>query len=428
MIFAAVAAFGFAGEKKADYYQPLYSEPLAAKPLTDPVSRFLELPFLLVKWPMDQMLVMTEKYRLERKTQWVFDKMGEYGFRPRLDSLDFSAAPSFGADIDFVKLFRKKVDLPDLLATGWINYGPTSYFQVGGKVGVERIGGTGLYTSLSSQYENRRNETFYGIGPRTSFGDSTSYIKETTSIGTTVGYKASPVLDFAAKIAYNHVNIKNRAHDGKGDINTIFANKNIPGKNGDDLLKFSFGITRDTRDSKEDATKGSYQKFLLGYTEGVDSSKARYFTYQIDAAKYLKLGSPRRVLAGRFFGEFNQAIDGGDVPFYEMTKLGGSGVFPRFGQAHRGFVYNRFSGESALLLSLEYRYTVWQHKEFKLKTVFFVDEGTVSRDSASFRFSDFRESYGIGFHLIYSQNVLLNFSVAHSDEGTQFYIENTVPF
>lgn len=427
-VLLGFAFLGHAEDKKADTYQPLYAEPLAAKPLKNVVSRIIEFPFLLAKWPIDKSLYYTEEYKLDKKSKWIYDQMTDYGFRPRLDSIDFNGYPAYGADFDLMRLIRKKEDFPDLLATASISHAPTTYFEVGSEIGLQRIAGTGFHTSGFMQYENRRDETFYGIGSRSSLGDSTSYIEEKTVVGASAGYEFSPTMDFTGKVIYDHTNIKNRAHDGKGDIPRIFAGQNIPGLYGDSLLKFLAGFTRDTRDNREEATKGSYQKLLFGFTEGVNSSPARYFTYQIDAAKYFRLASPRRILVTRFFGEFNQQINRGTVPFYEMTKLGGSGMSPRLGETQRAFVYNRFTGQSALLLNLEYRYAVWQHREFKMSTAFFLDIGQVSKDFASFRMSAFRESYGMGFILSYNQIMLLNFSVAHGDEGTKFYIDTGMPF
>jgi len=424
----ALAAPGRAEDQKTDYYAPLYEKPLAKTPLKDALSRAIEWPFKLAKWPIDQSLVMTENYRLDKKTVWIYDRIMDYGVKPRLDSLGFSGIPSYGAEFDLVRIIRQKENYPDFIAKGWINHGPTNYFQAGGELGAQRIGETGFHTSSIIEYENRRNETFYGLGTDSSRGDSTSFIEEKTTVGAKAGYEFSSSLDLTSQVDYSHVNIKNRAHEGKGDITQIFAGENIPGLHGDDFLDFSIRLDRDTRDSKEDATKGSYQKLLFKYTEGVESSPARYFTYQLDAAKYFQLASPRRILAARLFGEFNQRVNGGNVPFYEMTKLGGSGMFPRQSQTSRAFVYNRFFGESALLLNLEYRYTVWQYKEFKLKTVVFLDEGQVSKDFATFRLNGFRESYGAGLHLSHSQLVLLSFNVAHGNEGTQFYLENKLAF
>lgn len=428
LFLASQALAVYAQDKKTDYYVPLYDRPLAPTPLKDVVSRVIELPFKLLKWPLDKSLLYTEKYQLDKKSLWIYDRMAEYGIKPRLDSLGFTSWPSYGADFDFVRLARQKSNFPDMIASGWINHAPTNFFQVGTELGARRILETGFHTSGILQYENRRNETFYGIGPHTSRGDSTSFIEEKTTLGAKAGYEFSPTLDLTSRLTYNHVNIKNRAHEGKGDITQIFARDNMPGLHGDGLLSLSMGLDRDTRDSKGDATKGSYQKILFKYTEGVESSRARYFTYQLDAAKYLRLASPRRVLAGRIWGEFNQGINGGEVPFYEMSKLGGSGTFPRQSQMARGFVYNRFFGESALLLNLEYRYTIWEYKEFKMNAVAFLDEGQVSKDFATFRLKDFRESYGGGFCLSFSQNVLLSLNLAHGDEGTQFYVENRLTF
>lgn len=418
----------FAADQQKDLYEPVYAEPLTPKPLKDVVSRALELPFLLIKWPLDKALYYTEEYRFDRKTKWIYEKMVEYGFRPHLDSLDFWAPPSFGVEFDFVRIARQKENLPDMVAKGWINYGPTNYFQVGTELGAQRIAETGLHVTGLFDYENRRNESFYGIGPRTSRGDSTSYIQETAKVGGAAGYEFSPVLDLTGKFSYNHVNIKTRAHDGKGQMSVIFPGQEIPGMYGDDMLKWSATFKRDTRDHQSEATKGSYQKLTFGFTEGVNGSSARYLTYQLDAAKYFRLASPRRILAARVFGEFNQTVNRGTVPFFAMPKLGGSGMFPWQGQTERAFVYNRFTGQSALLLNLEYRYAIWQHRDFKLTTAVFLDEGQVSKDFATFKMDNFRESYGLGFYLSYSQNVLLSFSVAHGDEGTVFYMETGLPF
>jgi hypothetical protein len=130
----------------------------------------------------------------------------------------------------------------------------------------------------------------------------------------------------------------------------------------------------------------------------------------------------------RFFAEYNEAIDHGNVPFFEMAKLGSSGTFPSRSQTLRGFVYNRFYGTAAALLNLEYRYTVMEYKEFKLKTAFFSDTGEVFAKPSKFRFKDLRESYGIGLYLSYAKSTLLAFSVAQSGEGTQFYLDNKIAF
>ena len=111
-----------------------------------------------------------------------------------------------------------------------------------------------------------------------------------------------------------------------------------------------------------------------------------------------------------------------------MVKLGSSGTFPTRSQTSRAYVYNRYCGQGALLLNLEYRYTVMQYKEFKLNTAPFLDSGQVFSDFGKIQFKYFRESYGVGFYLSYAKTTLLTFSIAHGNEGTQFYIDNQIAF
>ena len=428
VLFFGLGVAVYAGEKDQDFYAPVYTEPLAAKSLKDPISRLIELPFKLIKWPMDKGLVFTEERRLDKKTKWIYERMTEEGIKPLVGGSDTSLMPFYGAELNLMALAKQKEKHPDFLATVTILHAPASLFLVGSEVGAQQIGGSGFHANGFFQYDVREKEPFYGIGPHTSMGDSTSYRMETTQLGAVAGLSLSPAIDLSSVFSYKNVNILNRAHDGKGDIRTIFVGQNIPGMNGEDLLSYEAVLNRDTRDSQDQATKGSYQRLSFKFTDGTGSSSARYFTYLLDVAKYFQLASPRRIFVTRFFTEYNQEINRGTVPFFEMAKLGSSGTFPSRSQTARAFVYNRFYGQGTMLLNLEYRYTVMEYKEFKLKTAFFNDLGEVFSKINKFRLKDLRESYGVGFYLSYTKNTLLAFSVAHGNEGTQFYIDNKIAF
>jgi len=423
----AFALLGYAEEKKDDLYAPVYTKPLYAEPLKDAFSRVIELPFKAIKWPMDQAIIFNENHRLDKKTIWIYEESLKHGVKPLFGFTDLSALPYFGAELNLLTLAKQKENYPDFFATTTLLYCPSVFFDVGSEIGAQKIGGTGFHTKGLFNYDRQQKEPFYGIGPHTSMGDSTSYRMETTRVGAETGYEFSPTIDLVAGFDYKDVNIFNRAHDGKGDIRTIFAGQNIPGINGDNLLDYSLAFARDTRDSKDEATKGSYQKLLFQFTDGVNNSSARYLKYQIDMAKYFRLASPRRILVARVFAEHNETIDG-SLPFYEMAKLGGAGANARDSETARAFVYNRFYGQSSLLLNLEYRYTVMEYKAFKVKTAFFSDTGEVFAKIHNFRLKDLSESYGVGLYISYSRNTLLNFSVAHGNEGTRFYVKNKLAF
>ena len=69
-----------------------------------------------------------------------------------------------------------------------------------------------------------------------------------------------------------------------------------------------------------------------------------------------------------------------------------------------------------------------EHKKFKLNTAFFFDEGQIFNDFGKICMKYFRESYGVGFYLSYAKATVLAFSVAHGNEGTQFYVDNKIAF
>jgi hypothetical protein len=426
-LFFVSRVVGYAAEKDSDLYAPVYTEPLTSKSLKGPLSRLLELPFQLVKYPIDRGLIFTEEHRFDKKTKWVYERMVEKGFTPLLGGSETTLIPFYGAEFNLMALSKQKEKHPDFIATTTILHGPTSFFLVGSELGAQQIFGGG-HVSGFFQYDVREKEPFYGIGPKSSRGDGTSFKMKTTQLGAVAGFSFSPTIDLSSVFTYKSVKNINRVHDGKGDIRTTFANENIPGLNGEDLLSYEVVLNRDTRDSQDQATKGSYQQLLFKYTDGTGHSSARYFTYLADVAKYFQLASPRRILATRFFMEYNQEINHGNVPFFEMTKLGSSGTFPTRSQTARAYVYNRFYGNGAILLNLEYRYTVMQYKDFKLNTAIFLDEGQIFNDFGKICMKYFRESYGVGFYLSYAKTTLLAFSVAHGNEGTQFYIDNKIAF
>ena len=111
-----------------------------------------------------------------------------------------------------------------------------------------------------------------------------------------------------------------------------------------------------------------------------------------------------------------------------MAKLGGYGVFPRLSHTLRGYDNNRFFGESAALFNAEYRYRIWEYRDWKTDAVLFWDEGQVFRDLSNFQLKDFRESYGLGFRISLLEHAVICVEVAHGSEGTNFYLKSGAPF
>ena len=390
-------------------------------------SNFLTYPLEIPRWLINQGLFVTEKYRLDKKLRWVYEKILEQGVTPSLNLLSPTNLGG-GLNVDFIKLTRQKSDLPDWTARSWFNWNQNVIFETGSEVGIERIGDTGFRSFALFQYENRPEEHFYGIGRYTSAGNGTSYKMEATAVEGRIGYSINP--KFAADLIFNYknINITDGKDGGRGIIDTTFAPGSIPGLAGDQLLTYKLQMDHDTRNRDESSTRGGRERIALSYVEGVNDSDAGYFKYEAELSRYFRLWSDRRVFVFHFYGEENSNVSNHGVPFHQMAKLGGYGEYPRLSRPLRGYDFNRFLDNGAALFNLEYRYTVWEHKDLKLDTVGFLDFGQVFSGFRDFKFSGFKESYGIGTRASVAGNVVFAIEIAHGNEGTDVYVKSSSPF
>jgi hypothetical protein len=433
MIWSLFQVFGsplWAEALSYDRYAPVFrKEPVPPSAVKDLSQHSLVAPLELVRWPVDKTLVYIEKHRIDTKARWMYDEIVDQGITPHFGFVS-PLSPSFGMDADMVRILRQKDLLPDATVKAWIHYASGVYFQTGSKVGMDQIAGTGLRTSGFFQYEHRPQEHFYGLGPNSSAGDGSVYEMESTTLEPSAGYAFSPSSGVDFKFGYRNINISGGKDGGRGQVGqtATFSRERVPGIDEDSLITLGLEYRRDTRNHKEDSTSGGEQRFGFSFNEGVQSSGARYFKYELEASQYVSLWSKRRVLVFHLYGEHNDELNNGYVPFHQMAKLGGYGVAPRLSHTLRGFDFNRFFDESAALFNLEYRYTIWEYRDLKVDSVIFWDEGQVFSEFSKFQFKDFRESYGLGFRLSAANNILLTVEVAHGDEGTNFYVKSQAPF
>lgn len=425
----------FAEEITYDRYASIWQgdsteEPVSEKGLKSLSQHFLVYPFELVRWPLDKTLVFVEDHHLYDKADWIYQQLKDRGASPYL--LSRAGIDSLGGGL--------KIKIPELV--GIKERFPDTTFQVSGfwsldhiidyraEIKQERIGGTGFFAGGRLQYEDRGEEHFYGIGPDTSLGDGTSYRMERTTLALPVGYEFSDTFKLKGEFAYQNVNITNGKDGRRGIIDDIFVatgRQHIAGLAGDEILSWRLDLEHDNRDSKEVPLQGGYERLHFSYNKGVEGS-AGYFKYRAEAAHYFKLFSDRRVFALRGTAEHNDEVAGRDVPFFDMARLGGHGTYPALGDTHRGFRRDRFYDEGLILLNAEYRWTVWEYREWRMDSALFWDEGQVFGDWSNFQYKDFESSYGLAFRLSLEGSILLSIEIADSHEGMQFYVKTRTPF
>jgi outer membrane protein assembly factor BamA len=100
-----------------------------------------------------------------------------------------------------------------------------------------------------------------------------------------------------------------------------------------------------------------------------------------------------------------------EIPFFDYPSLGSSHDL-------RGFSTDRFRDDGSLLLTLEYRYPMWNFAD----VVFFVDEGQVFDEYSDISIKDFYTSYGFGFHLISTKGFAFRSEFAFSKESSRLIL------
>jgi hypothetical protein len=419
--------FAPAAGENYDRYAATYASK-GAQSSSNPFLEFLTFPFYLFKWPMSKTLVYIEEEHIPKKALWIYEQIKNQGLYPEVGILSIDNFFA-GLGVDFAELTRQKSNFPWLVAKGEVEYMNNVYFSLGGELGWQDYSNTGLGIAGIVNYESRSEEDFYGIGPNSSAGDGANYKMETTEVGGVLRYQPHPFFQTKFETTYSNVNITNGEDGGRSQIDQLFPPSSIVGLAGDEMLNLKLEMNRDTRNHKVLSTHGGLYRGGVSFHEGLGSSEAEFFKYYLESSKYLKLGNEKRIFAFHAYGEHNDEINGGKVPFYHMAKLGGLGVSPyHLSHTLRGYDENRFTDESLFVYNAEYRYNIWHYREFRLESVLFWEQGQVFGEFSEFQLDDLKESYGLGFRVNAAHHLLFSVEVAHGDEGTNLYAKTKAPF
>jgi Omp85 superfamily domain len=162
----------------------------------------------------------------------------------------------------------------------------------------------------------------------------------------------------------------------------------------------------DTRNSNFYPTKGHFVQTLLYRDAKLLGSSFAFTRITLDAAAYLPIHA-KTVLAV----QFASTISTGDVPFYQMAKLGGTKLL-------RGYFEGKYLDRNSAIVQTEYRRHLWK----RLGAVVFGGAGTVwgkENESAKLRYS-----FGPGLRIALDQknklNARIDYGIGRGSTGFYF--------
>lgn len=302
---------------------------------------------------------------------------------------------------------------------------------------LPNIGGSRNHVDVWFSYMQRESD-FFGIGPRTSRDLKTDFTIEQRS------YQGSLYRDLADHLQGGIYAQVTNSHGSRGRNNTdtpidvSFSSMPdqplrpwIPGfLSNTKILSTGAFLEYDTRDNAIGLTRGFNLYGRVASDDGLKNHAAfadyGWIEGEFDVRGYAPLGSPRTSLAMRSKAEFKKPKGGSQIPFYDLSWLGGR-------EYVRGYEIYRFRGNNALLFSTELRQTVYSKTDSRGLDVFaFADSGQVWGDARSidpsiqkhqnFSSSNWRSGVGGGLQYRHSHSLAARLEVGRSNEGALIYL------
>ena len=289
-------------------------------------------------------------------------------------------------------------------------------------------------------YTRRTKENFFGIGPRIPNTSQTNFDLEDRSYNATLYHDLSGALQIGGYVSVSNSATYKGQRDSdipidqlfSGDPSTVPISSWAPGL-FTNVKIFSYGgfAEYDLRNNSRGLTKGAYFYGRIGSTEGLKNETAfsdyGWLEAELDGRGYIPLGSDKTSLALRAYSNLKNPRAGSQIPFYDLSFLGGRTYL-------RGFRTLRFRGNNVALGSAELRQTVWTQSEDQGLDVFgFGDAGQVWGDNRSqtdpvilanqqFDSRNWRASVGGGLQYRYSRGLAFRIELGHSNERNLMYV------
>ena len=189
------------------------------------------------------------------------------------------------------------------------------------------------------------------------------------------------------------------------------------------VLTHQIRLTFDARDHSSIPTEGLFAQFT--YDVGDDSlgGDVGYNRFSLELILHIPKFKRRAVTVLRFAGWI---MTGKQIPFYELTKIGGRSTIRGYGEA-------RFVDRNGFVVNIEERVKITEIEimgnRLWIQLAGFVDFGRVYAEADARTFKDTKIAAGAAVRLIVTDSDLVtSIDMGFSDEGTAVFVNLDYPF
>ncbi len=269
-------------------------------------------------------------------------------------------------------------------------------------------------------YENDRTARFFGIGANSREQDETNYTLRQVGGEVTFGRRLMPELIASLTERLRYVTIRRGAVDSLPFLKDVFTD--VPGDDGSFVWAHRLALTYDTRDSLVAPTQGRFGQVFIEVAVEAIGSQTSFVRYGLQGRWLWPQLGERLVLAVRGLLE---RVTGSDVPFFELSDLGGDDTL-------RGFGENRFLDEGRILFNAEERIKVFHITYGDVRTdielAVFADAGRVFRSFSDLGSGKIQAVIGGGIRFLAASQIVAKIDVGVGSEGLAIFTGLDYPF
>jgi outer membrane protein assembly factor BamA len=278
-----------------------------------------------------------------------------------------------------------------------------------------------LSAGVQAMYQNVRAVEYFGLGNDSLKSQSSAYHFENGDVLAYATISATHWLSLSGRFGWIPRPELSHADGPRVTVpNTVdlFTQASAPGlRSPRPFLHGDVSLAADWRDHTGHPTRGGlYRVGIAAYSDRDDGTYS-FRRYEIEAAQFVPLFTPRWILALHGWEVFSDTSAGDLVPFYLMPSLGGKNTL-------RGYQDYRFHDRNMQVFNVESRWAVWTHVDLAV----FADVGKTAPRVSDLDFSHLKDSYGAGFRVHNATSTLLRVDLGHSVDGWRLFVKVSDPF
>jgi hypothetical protein len=282
--------------------------------------------------------------------------------------------------------------------------------------------------SVELLYDRTATYRFFGIGNKTPMSAQTNYTDEQVLANATLGWNLSHAVQLGLMLRPRFTEIEPGAIASLPYIRQDFPL--LPGTGMPEHEVFTrVFVSYDTRDSSALPTMGTQIVGSFGDANRSFLSSTSYTVVGFDARNYQRISDRVVIAAHAALRYMPQATD---LPFWDMSSLGGDRSIVGEEQPLRGYGEGRFVDRNLSSAGVEVRTRVLDLNLFatriSLEIAPFIDTGKVFRSAAESPVSELHTIGGLGFRAIAAPFIVGYVDVGYGSEGAAVFSGINYPF